>query len=170
MTIRTIPAGVTALSIAAAPLAAWAKPPATKGGNPHVATRPATGPKSTAKAPRTTTTQTAPHGNPHTKSATTTTGTTSKPAAVTTTTATTPPNPIAQKISSKPNLSTKVQAMLPQGMTLDQASLGFKNQGQFIAALHVSQNLGIPFADLKTAMTGINPTLPPMRSRRQPRR
>jgi len=48
--------------------------------------------------------------------------------------------------------------MLPTGMTLDQASLGFKNQGQFIAALHVSQNLGIPFADLKTAMTGIRPT------------
>src|SRR6185436_10792187 len=39
-----------------------------------------------------------------------------------------------------------------------QASLGFKNQGQFIAALHVSRNLGIPFADLKTAMTGIRPT------------
>ena len=43
-------------------------------------------------------------------------------------------------------------------MTLEQASLGFKNQGQFIAALHVSRNLGIPFADLKTAMTGITPT------------
>jgi hypothetical protein len=43
-------------------------------------------------------------------------------------------------------------------MTLNQASLGFKNQGQFIAALHVSRNLGIPFADLKTAMTGIRPT------------
>ncbi len=42
-------------------------------------------------------------------------------------------------------------------MTLNQASKGFKNQGQFIAALHVSQNLGIPFADLKTAMTGIRP-------------
>jgi hypothetical protein len=47
--------------------------------------------------------------------------------------------------------------MLPSGMTLNQASRGFKNQGQFIAALHVSQNLGIPFADLKTAMTGIRP-------------
>ena len=43
-------------------------------------------------------------------------------------------------------------------MTLNQASLGFKNQGQFIAALHVSRNLGIAFADLKTAMTGIRPT------------
>jgi hypothetical protein len=47
--------------------------------------------------------------------------------------------------------------MLPAGMTLNEASKGFKNQGQFIAALHVSQNLGIPFADLKTAMTGITP-------------
>ena len=46
-------------------------------------------------------------------------------------------------------------------MTLDQASKGFKNQGQFIAALHVSRNLNIPFADLKTAMTGINPTVKP---------
>jgi hypothetical protein len=43
--------------------------------------------------------------------------------------------------------------MLPKGMTLDQASRGFKNQGQFIAALHVSQNLGIPFKDLKNDMT-----------------
>lgn len=42
--------------------------------------------------------------------------------------------------------------MLPAGMTLNQAALGFKNQGQFIAALHVSQNLGIPFANLKTQM------------------
>ena len=44
--------------------------------------------------------------------------------------------------------------MLPQGMTLNQASRGFKNQGQFIAALHASQNQGIPFTQLKRAMTG----------------
>jgi hypothetical protein len=43
--------------------------------------------------------------------------------------------------------------MLPDGMTLDRAAGGFKNQGQFIAALHVSKNLGIPFKDLKTDMT-----------------
>ena len=30
--------------------------------------------------------------------------------------------------------------------------MGFKNQGQFIAALHVSQNLGIPFTELKSHM------------------
>ena len=37
-------------------------------------------------------------------------------------------------------------------MTLNQASLGFKNQGQFIAALHVSQNLNISFTDLRKQM------------------
>ena len=42
-------------------------------------------------------------------------------------------------------------------MTLDKASLGFKNQGQFIAALHVSQNLGIPFTELKSRMVTVTP-------------
>jgi hypothetical protein len=38
-------------------------------------------------------------------------------------------------------------------MTLTQAAAGFKNQGQFIAALEASKNLGIPFADLQDRMT-----------------
>jgi hypothetical protein len=42
--------------------------------------------------------------------------------------------------------------MLPKNMTMSEASRGFKNQGQFIAALHVSQNLGIPFRKLRTEM------------------
>ena len=42
-------------------------------------------------------------------------------------------------------------------MTLDKASMGFKNQGQFIAALHVSQNLGIPFVTLKSNMVTVTP-------------
>lgn len=167
MTIRTIPAGVIALSLGLAPLSAYAaKPPVTKGGNPHLATttRPSTPPSKPAAPPSKPTAPTT-HGNPHAKTttpATTTTGTSTSSTTTTTTTgtATVPLNPIAQKISSKPNLSSKLQSMLPTGMTLNQASLGFRNQGQFIAALHVSQNLGIPFADLKTAMTGINPNLP----------
>ena len=44
--------------------------------------------------------------------------------------------------------------MLPSGMTMSQAAAGFKNEGQFIAALHVSQNLGIPFSEMKAKMTG----------------
>ena len=62
--------------------------------------------------------------------------------------------PIAQKIASHPQLASKVQALLPSGTTLNTAATGFKNQGQFIAALHVSQNLGLRFADLKAQMVG----------------
>jgi len=52
-----------------------------------------------------------------------------------------------------PQLNAKIAALLPPNMTLDAASAGFKNQGQFIAALHVSRNLGIPFDALKNNMT-----------------
>jgi hypothetical protein len=76
-----------------------------------------------------------------------------KPTSHTSTTTTTL-NPIAQNISSHPALATKVQALLPAGMTLNQASKGFKNQGQFLAALHASKDLHIPFAQLKAEMTG----------------
>jgi len=63
----------------------------------------------------------------------------------TSTTPTTKLNPIAAKISSKRNLNTKISAMLPtvngKTMSLNEASKGFRNQGQFIAALHASQRL-----------------------------
>jgi hypothetical protein len=69
-------------------------------------------------------------------------------------------NPIAAKIASKPQLNARITAMLPKGMTLNQASRGFKNQGQFIAALHVSQNLGCDcFRQIKTDMTRKNMSL-----------
>lgn len=65
---------------------------------------------------------------------------------------------IAAKISRNPQLKARLEAMLPSGTTLEQAASGFKNQGQFIAALEASKNNNIAFADLKTAMTG-NPPL-----------
>src|SRR5947207_1107421 len=61
---------------------------------------------------------------------------------------------IATKIDANPQLASRIQAMLPSGMSMSQAAAGFRNEGQFIAALHVAQNLGIPFSDLKTKMTG----------------
>ena len=64
------------------------------------------------------------------------------------------PVTVPQKIAANPALSTRLQPLLPTGMTLADAAAGFKNQGQFIAALHVSRNLGIPFASLKNEMTG----------------
>jgi hypothetical protein len=100
----------------------------------------------------------------------TTSGSRSKHAATTSTTtrsgSTAPLNPIAAKIASKPNLNAKLTGMLPidpvtgKTMTLNKASLGFKNQGQFIAALHVSQNLGIPFTELKSHMVTVTPGAP----------
>ena len=63
---------------------------------------------------------------------------------------------VAARIESNPKLATRVQAMLPAGMSITGASAGFKNQGQFIAALHASQNLNIPFDQLKAKMTGSN--------------
>jgi hypothetical protein len=59
-----------------------------------------------------------------------------------------------QRIDANPRLVARLQPLVPSGMTLDQAAAGFKNQGQFIAALHVSKNLNIPFDQLKTEMTG----------------
>ena len=38
-------------------------------------------------------------------------------------------------------------------MTLEQATAGFRNQGQFIAALNASKNQGVSFTDLQKAMT-----------------
>lgn len=106
---------------------------------------------------------TTPHDTPHT---TTSTHTAPTPAthgrqttATTTTTSASAPtatNPIATKINRNPQLASRLTRMLPQGMTIATASNGFKNQGQFIAALHVSRNQQIPFADLKAAMTGPN--------------
>jgi hypothetical protein len=38
-------------------------------------------------------------------------------------------------------------------MTIEDATAGFRNQGQFIAALNASRNRGLPFTDLQKAMT-----------------
>jgi len=56
------------------------------------------------------------------------------------------------RIESNSQLMSRLQPLLPSGMTLSSAAQGFKNEGQFIAALHVSQNLKIPFAQLKAEM------------------
>jgi hypothetical protein len=63
---------------------------------------------------------------------------------------------VSQRIDRNPQLASRLEALLPAGMTLDQAAAGFKTQGQFIAALHVAHNLNISFVDLKTDMTGTN--------------
>lgn len=61
---------------------------------------------------------------------------------------------IAANIEKNPQLEARIRSMLPADMTIAQASEGFRNQGQFIAAVNASKNHDIPFADLKTQMTG----------------
>ena len=60
----------------------------------------------------------------------------------------------SQLLQQNKNLSSKLNAILAkQGLTtsqIQQAPNGFKNLGQFVAAVHVSQNLDIPFTALKT--------------------
>jgi len=51
-------------------------------------------------------------------------------------------------------LQTHLGSMLPGGTSLSDAASGFRNLGQFIAAVHVSHNLGISFDDLKAKMMG----------------
>jgi hypothetical protein len=50
-------------------------------------------------------------------------------------------------------LQDRLGSMLPSGMSLTDAASGFKNLGQFVASVHVSHNLDIPFSDLKSKMT-----------------
>lgn len=57
-------------------------------------------------------------------------------------------------LSRNTKLSSNLEKLLPSGTTAQQACGGFKNLGQCVAAIHVSHNLDIPFADLKTKMTG----------------
>src|SRR5262245_18448531 len=59
---------------------------------------------------------------------------------------------VATRLRENPDLASKLQGMLPAGMSVDSAANGFKNLGQFIAAVHVSKNLGIPFDQLKGAI------------------
>jgi len=55
-------------------------------------------------------------------------------------------------LSKTPQLSSRLQSLLPAGTNLTDAASGFKNLGQFVAAIHVAHNLGISFNDLKAKM------------------
>ena len=57
-------------------------------------------------------------------------------------------------LSRNTQLSSRLGSLLPSGTNLTTAASGFKNLGQFIAAVHVSHNLNIPFSDLKAKMMG----------------
>jgi hypothetical protein len=59
------------------------------------------------------------------------------------------PKAPGELLTQNKQLSTKLSSLLPAGTDLQTAVGGFKNLGQFVAAVHVSHNLGIPFDQLK---------------------
>lgn len=58
----------------------------------------------------------------------------------------------AEHLAANPKLSSKLEGFFPAGTNLQQEAAGFKNLGEFVAATHVSRNLGIPFGQLKVRM------------------
>ena len=68
------------------------------------------------------------------------------------TTSTVTLTPVQQKLVKNTNLADKLRLRLPAGTDLMTAAEGFRNLGQFVAAVNVSNNLKIPFNDLKTQM------------------
>ncbi len=56
------------------------------------------------------------------------------------------------RLSRNDKLSGRLQGLLGD-RNLQESAEGFKNLGQFTAAVHVSKNLGIDFNELKTRMT-----------------
>jgi hypothetical protein len=64
------------------------------------------------------------------------------------------PRTPAEHLAANPKFSAKLAPFFPAGANLQQEAAGFKNLGEFVAAAHVSHNLGIRFAELKTRMAG----------------
>jgi hypothetical protein len=81
-----------------------------------------------------------------------TTGAAAATTTTTTTTSTTTLSPVQQKLQQNTKLAAKLDGRLPAGTDVIAAASGFRNLGQFVAAVNVSNNLGIPFAQLKSRM------------------
>jgi hypothetical protein len=70
----------------------------------------------------------------------------------------TQPKTVSTQLEKNTHLATQLKGLFPPETDLQLASSGFKNLGQFVAAAHVSKNLGIPFDQLKSRMLGIPTT------------
>ncbi len=81
-----------------------------------------------------------------------------KPAKGPTTTTNTTPSP---NLPRNQRLVDRLRTLLdlPPGTDMAPYAAGFKNQGQFVASVHVSENLGINFTDLKLLMVDKNLSL-----------
>jgi hypothetical protein len=70
---------------------------------------------------------------------------------------TVPLNKAQQKLLQNPKMREKLQARVPVDVDVVTAAAGFKNFGQFVAAINVSNNRGLDFKGLRDLMTGENP-------------
>jgi len=59
---------------------------------------------------------------------------------------------VQEKLQKNTSLADRLEGRLPRGTTLMDAAEGFRNLGQFVAAVNVSNNLGLDFERLKIAM------------------
>lgn len=57
-----------------------------------------------------------------------------------------------EELTRNPRLADKVQSLLGPGANLKQATIDFNYLDEFLAAVHVSNNLGIPFDQLRRQM------------------
>jgi len=57
-----------------------------------------------------------------------------------------------ERVGDYKTLAGNLAKRLPQGTDLRTAASGFRNLGDFVAAVHVSTNLQVPFADVKARM------------------
>jgi hypothetical protein len=64
------------------------------------------------------------------------------------------PTDFGERIERSPQLASRVHALLPPGVDLKTAAEGFKNEGQFLAALHASKNLNISFGLIRSKVIG----------------
>jgi hypothetical protein len=67
--------------------------------------------------------------------------------------------PFIDRIQENPQLTQKLLTLLklPAGTNLKPYANGFKNGGQFMAACNASNNVGVPFDQLKAKMIGPPP-------------
>ena len=61
---------------------------------------------------------------------------------------------LADRLAANTALAARIQTLLPPGVSLQASAAGFRDEAEFIAALHLSRNLNIPFNELKADLTG----------------
>ena len=65
-----------------------------------------------------------------------------------------PSDELADRLAQNTTLLGRIQPLLPPGISLQAASAGFRDEAEFVTALHVSRNLNIPFNELKASLVG----------------